>query len=87
MADAPLKVLFFASLRDDVGVAELTLSAPVPENLAQLGPRLQAQLGPLAVEALQTENVRIAVNQDLTLRPLRFCSGDEIAFMPPVTGG
>ena len=79
MADAPLKVLFFASLRDDVGAAELTLSAPVPENLEQLWPRLRERLGPVALEALQAENVRIAVNQDLTVQPLRFCSGDEIS--------
>ena len=26
MADAPLRILFFASLRDAVGIAELTLS-------------------------------------------------------------
>ena len=36
---------------------------------------------------LQAENVRIAVNQALTSGPLKFGAGDEIAFLPPVTGG
>jgi molybdopterin synthase sulfur carrier subunit len=87
MADAPLRILFFASLRDAVGIAELTLAAPPAGTLQSLWPELLDRLGADAVAELQAENVRIAVNQALTSGPLGFVAGDEIAFLPPVTGG
>lgn len=87
MADAPLRILFFASLREAVGTAEISLPVPAAGTLESLWPALQAQLGASAVEALQAENVRVAVNQALANAPLRFVAGDEIAFLPPVTGG
>ena len=83
----PLRVLFFASLRDAVGAAELQVEAPLPETLEGLWPVLRERLGPAAVQALQEENVRIAINQELAVAPIRFAAGDEIAFLPPVTGG
>ena len=87
MADAPLRILFFASLRDAVGTAELTLAPPAAGTLQSLWPQLLEQLGADAVAELQAENIRIAVNQTLTSGPVRFAAGDEIAFLPPVTGG
>lgn len=87
MSEAPLRILFFASLREAVGTAEITLPAPSAGTLESLWPALTDRLGPAAVAALQAENVRVAVNQALGNAPLRFAAGDEIAFLPPVTGG
>ena len=87
MSGACIRLLFFASLRDAVGTAELTVPAPSAGTLESLWPTLKERLGADAVAALQAENVRIAVNQDLISTPLRFAAGDEIAFLPPVTGG
>ena len=49
---------------------------------------LRQQLGAAGYAALTAENVRIAVNQEFIdggAAELR--SGDEVAFLPPVTGG
>ena len=82
-----LRILFFASLRDSVGAAEVHVDEPVPVTLESLWPVLRQRLGPEAVRALQEENVRIAINQELAVAPIRFGAGDEVAFLPPVTGG
>lgn len=87
-----IRVLFFASLREAVGMDawQWTPGAGAPaSNVQALLEALQAQLSPAGRAALMADNVRIAVNQQLTdphqateLRP-----GDEVAFLPPVTGG
>ena len=87
-----IRVLFFASLREAVGM-DAWQWMPGPDapaaNLQALLEALQAQLSPAGRAALMADNVRIAVNQEFTdphqvpeLRP-----GDEVAFLPPVTGG
>lgn len=80
----PVKVLFFASLREEVGVAEVQVDA---RNPAELITALRAKLGAEAVQPLEQENVRIAVNQVLVQQDVVFAAGDEVAFLPPVTGG
>ncbi len=87
MTEAVLRVLFFASLRDATGVDEVNLPAPALGTLEALWPMLGERLGEEALAALRAENVRIAVNQHLVTAPVRFVAGDEIAFLPPVTGG
>ena len=82
-----IHVIFFASLRDAVGVSELQLEAA---TVADLFSALTEQLSADAVSALTDDNVRIAVNQEL-LAPgsanHTFAQGDEVAFLPPITGG
>lgn len=87
MSTAPeLKVVFFASLRETVGRSELSVHAGSFEALMST---LRTSLDDPAMEAITGENVRIAVNQTLVDNPInvRFENGDEIAFLPPVTGG
>ncbi|MCR9258242.1 MAG: molybdopterin converting factor subunit 1 [Pseudomonadaceae bacterium] len=79
-----IKVLFFASLREQIGTAEIYLSA---NNLAELFAQIETQLGSEARLALQADNIRIAVNQDLVEHEVALEQGDEVAFLPPVTGG
>ena len=79
-----VKVLFFASLREQTGTGEINLDA---ENLTELYAQIEIQLGTQARQALQAENIRIAVNQDLIERDVALRQGDEVAFLPPVTGG
>ena len=77
-------VRFFASLREDVGCADMCLAA---DSVADLLGVLRVELG-ARMAAVEQENVRIAVNQDLIddiNQPLS--RGDEVAFLPPVTGG
>jgi len=79
-----VSVLFFASLRDDVGTAQTQVRAA---NITELITALATQLSQQAMAALTQENVRIAINQQLIEGDVVLEAGDEIAFLPPVTGG
>lgn len=82
-----VEVRFFASLRERVGTAQIRLDLPDPAGLDDLLGALGRRLPDADLGALTAENVRLAVNQTLVAPPLRLCDGDEIAFLPPVTGG
>ena len=82
-----VRVLFFASLRDEVGTGELEVSLQAKTGLAEFIARLGEHLPAGALAALEAENVRIAVNQDLITGDRPIQPGDEVAFLPPVTGG
>ncbi|MEM8768927.1 MAG: molybdopterin converting factor subunit 1 [Pseudomonadota bacterium] len=82
-----VRVLFFASLRDEVGTGELEVSLPASTGLRDFISRLGEHLSSDALDALRAENVRVAVNQDLISGELQINPGDEVAFLPPVTGG
>ena len=82
-----VKVLFFASLKDEVGEDSLTLQLAGPAGLDALIELLAERLPETAMLALRAENVRVAVNQQLVSAPLALAAGDEVAFLPPVTGG
>ncbi len=90
MSSVLVQIKFFASLRDDLGVAGCCATLGPDANMADLVAHLGEQFG-AASSALQGEGVRIAVNQELL--PLQGAAsrqlhaGDEIAFLPPVTGG
>lgn len=83
-----IKVLFFASLREAIG--REALGVEVKEgSYAELRKSLVEQLGD-AADALWLENVRVAHNQELVAdaaSALTLVDGDEVAFLPPVTGG
>jgi molybdopterin synthase sulfur carrier subunit len=81
-----IRVLFFASVRDRLGVAEVTLDetpatvAALRETLAARGAEWAASLGP-------TRQVLAAVNQAMAGDDQPLADGDEVGFFPPVTGG
>ena len=84
-----INVKFFASLREQIGTGELQVSAADIEALLNA---LKARLSDTGIEYLLSANVRLAVNQDLVEGNWRetalvFTDGDEVAFLPPVTGG
>ncbi|HEX6958225.1 MAG TPA: molybdopterin converting factor subunit 1 [Ferrovibrio sp.] len=83
-----IRVLYFASLRERVGVAEETVAPPpevrtVAELIQWLRGRSDIHDSALANPAM----VRIAVNQDYAQADHPVRAGDEIAIFPPVTGG
>lgn len=84
-----IRVLFFASLREAVGLAqcEVASGAGQPLGLEALMAELKSRLAADAYAALAAENVRIAVNRELTDGAVALKAGDEVAFLPPVTGG
>jgi molybdopterin converting factor subunit 1 len=83
-----MKLLYFAWLRERIGVGEEDLSPPpdvatVEALLAWLrtqSPRHEAALKDLSA-------VRVAVNQDYARLEDPVAAGDEVALFPPVTGG
>ena len=82
-----IDVLFFASLREATGCERFKLAESGPLSLSELIERLVAELGSHAREALTAESVRVAVNQTLVQGNVAVSAGDEVAFLPPVTGG
>jgi molybdopterin synthase sulfur carrier subunit len=83
----PVRVLFFASLRETVGREEVTVELPDPAQIDDLLACLDDLLSAEAMTALRAENVRLAVNQEMLNRPAQLHANDEVAFLPPVTGG
>jgi molybdopterin synthase sulfur carrier subunit len=79
-----INVLFFARLKDQVGQAELQLANEfVGKTVADVQQALIAQ----GMTALKDDSIRTALNQDFCATDAIVNDGDEIAFMPPVTGG
>jgi molybdopterin synthase sulfur carrier subunit len=82
-----LEVLFFASLRERLGCEALEVELGAPGTIAGLIEALAARLGDDARDALTAESVRVAVNQEIVRGNVPLQHGDEVAFLPPVTGG
>ncbi|MCX2981199.1 molybdopterin converting factor subunit 1 [Halieaceae bacterium IMCC14734] len=83
-----LEILFFARLREQLGVGRLQVPySDAVATLAGLQDHLIAEHGELWAQALQAENVLRAVNQDMAALDSALAAGDEVAFFPPVTGG
>jgi len=80
-----MRVLFFAQLRELLGVSELTVEEPVADVEALRC--LLAARGDKWALALDPDKLLVAVNHTLVSRDAPVHAGDEVAFFPPVTGG
>lgn len=76
-------IVFLGKLADLAGAPEMQVTAPLDWRGL-----LSALPGPLG-EAVQGDKVRIAVNGDLLADKTALAAndGDEIALLPPVSGG
>lgn len=83
-----LKLLYFARLREALGVAQEDVTLP-PEvaDVAALMRWLAARGGAWQEEFAGCRPLRAAVNQTLVANAQPLQAGDEVAFFPPVTGG
>ena len=79
-------VRFFGSLRETVGrdCIELDLEEP---RIAGVRAGLAARLGAGEIRALFGQGVKVCVNQTIVRGEVELRAGDEVAFLPPVTGG
>lgn len=83
-----VKVLFFASLREQLGTGALEVDAPpgvstvgaLRAHLRSRGASYEGALG-------EKKALRMAVNQEMVPASAPLKAGDEVAFFPPVTGG
>jgi molybdopterin synthase sulfur carrier subunit len=80
-----VKVLMLGRLRDVAGWRERTFDPP-PATLSALR-ALLAQEDPTLGEALAGKGVQAALNKTLTRVDVPIEQGDEIAFLPPMSGG
>ncbi|HEY8121745.1 MAG TPA: molybdopterin converting factor subunit 1 [Myxococcota bacterium] len=77
-------VRLFGSLREATGAKELAVSLPGGASVADLFALLAADHA--AFEALGPK-LRVAVNQDIVGFAHALAEADEVAFLPPVSGG
>jgi len=80
-APASVKVLLFASLRDQAGWSDrcIALNAPAVQTAREIWDQLE--LGDLP------QVVLVAINQHIVSADHPVQAGDELAFLPPFTGG
>jgi molybdopterin synthase catalytic subunit len=79
-----VNVLFFGITRDLTGFAQEQVELPEGENLDGLWRRLETRFPRLGSIA---DSLLVAVNQEIAKRPTPLRDGDEVAFLPPVSGG
>jgi len=82
-----IRILYFARLREEMGIAQEMLDLPENCDVKSLRARLVARGGTSAAAFGQGKAVRVSVNQDLARDDTPVRAGDEVAFFPPVTGG
>jgi molybdopterin converting factor small subunit len=81
------RILFFGNLKDIAGCAERIVELPAGViNTVTLIDWLAADDRSLA-DALRSDNVRIAIDQEIMKMDVDFRTANEIAFMPPFSGG
>ena len=79
-----MRVLFFAQLKDVTGCDSVELAPAAPLNREQLWAELLEKFPKLAAHRA---NVRLARNWEYALPDAKFADSDEIALIPPVSGG
>lgn len=81
------ELVFFASIREELDCDRLQFDVPEGTTVFGLIDLLAESRGDRWRRALTAENIRVAVNQELTTENPVLSRNDEVAFFPPVTGG
>ena len=81
-----IRVLFLAQLREQLGIAELTIESEAVNSIATLKQYLLFS-HPQWEPFLCDNKLLSAVNHQYVKTDKAIKSGDEVAFFPPVTGG
>ena len=77
-------IRLFARLRDIAGSADLVRDAPAGSTVADVWRELVAEFPEMA---RYDSSISSAVNEDYAKMTAALSDGDEIAFLPPVSGG
>jgi sulfur-carrier protein len=80
-----VKILYFASLKEALGIGHETLD--LPAGVVTVGGLCDWLASHGRDQLASAKNLRCAVNQDMAGADAIVRDGDEIAFFPPVTGG
>ncbi len=81
-----LQVKFFAMLIGIAGVESKEYDISAPVSVAELKEMILADIPALA-EALESRSMLISVNQEIAHDNDTVSDGDEVAFLPPFSGG
>ena len=79
-----LTARFFAIYRERVGLSELTLDLPIGTTVSDFLEALRQRYPDLASP---TVNIVVAVNTEYAGENTTLFEGDEVALIPPVSGG
>jgi molybdopterin converting factor subunit 1 len=79
-----IAVKLFARLRDIAGAGELQRDLADAPTAGSLWTSLTAEFPELAA---YSSSISMAVNTEYARRDTRLADGDEVAFLPPVSGG
>jgi molybdopterin synthase sulfur carrier subunit len=83
-----IKVLYFARLREQLGIAgEEIAPAAGLATVSDIASLLRERGGPWSDALGAGQTVMAAVNQEMARPDTPVSDGDEVAFFPPVTGG
>ena len=82
-----ITVRFFASLREITAIDMIEIELPRGSISGDVIPALRDELNPDALVAIERDEVRIAVNQVILRAEQILNDADEVAFLPPITGG
>jgi len=80
----PIRILFFATLRDRAGTKSMDMEVPAEMTIRELKVKL-TQDHPNLTESLKS--VLITINREYAMDDSVVPSGAEIAMFPPVSGG
>lgn len=81
------KLVFFGKLSDVFGVTEKELITDKAFTTLDEVIEFLAKETPAFVSMLETDRIRFAVGDVIVEKDHRLQPGDEIAFLPPVSGG
>ncbi len=81
-----IRIIFFAQLRESLGVGEIQWQLDHEEKLEILLIALQSQSESWR-KALSNQNLLMSINKQFAKPKSIVKPGDEVAFFPPVTGG
>lgn len=81
-----IKVRFFAMLKNKTGKEEVNLSVPENITLETLKTILKNEF-PAIAEFIERKSIMISVNQEFADKNTVIKDGDEVALLPPFSGG
>jgi molybdopterin converting factor subunit 1 len=79
-----VRVLYFGIVRERVGIREETLDLPAPSSVEDL---LRLLAGRHAAFGAGVASLRVAVNEEYVDSEAALSDNDEVAIIPPVSGG
>lgn len=84
---AMIKVVLFANLKEDLGAESVCLEATGISTVQDVIEKLAEERGANWLELLTRDNILVAVNKEMMDRSAAVATDDEVAFLPPVSGG